>query len=426
MKKNRRNLFDYRRFLIPFCLVLSILVWVIIAGFVTPGEEENSWAISIDYTRNESTYRNQNLVITSDLTTTTKVTISGNDTVVFGIGPSDVSVYLDYSNVNGPGTYDLPLITDNVSANNFNIIKTSPQLVRVTFEAVERKTLTISARADNVEAAPGYYKDTLLLSTSTVDISGPASQVRRVAQAVVVVQSQEVRESNIVYVEQVRLLDETGAELDRSQFTLSVSEVEVTVPILEEQELALTVELSGYPAGFDVEWFESLMHFSVDSIKVAAPSAELDKITDISLGVIDVSTYEPGVQYELPIILPQGFNNRSGIRIVTVTFDVDVLAVQEYTIPAENIRLINVPLGVDVEPEENNVVVTLAGPPDALASLLPENIIVQVDAYNVSVVQGGQQAITARVLVASNNQVFAVGSYNVVCHVTPASGTGEG
>lgn len=419
-RNNKENLFNKRWFLVLFSLLLSVFVWVIIAGFVTQGENEVALTPQINYQENENTYKSQNLVIVGEKPLTAAVKVKANETVARRINASYVKITVDYSKVTGPGTYVLPLKIDKDSSSSFDFVgNASPTDITLTFEVVENKTLTINARADKVEAAPGYYKAPLQLSANTVDISGPSSLVDQVDQVVATVNSEEVRESRIHYTGvQLRLLDGNGNELDTNEYTLSLTEVEVTVPILEVREFPLTIEVTGYPQGFNVEWFKDRMEFSATTIQIAGDSVELDKITEISLGTIDVSEFEMNASFERTITLRKEFVNYSNLKSVTISFDTEDLDEKHFLVPYSNIQVINTPPGLTITPQQTNISVTLVGPLEVLARLLPENIAIQVDAYDVVAGQGGKQTIAARVMISIDDKVFALGTYQVVCEVS--------
>ena len=101
-----------------------------------------------------------------------------------------------------------------------------------------------------------------------------------------------------------------------------------------------------------------------------------------------------------------------------MSFDTEELAEQTFTVAEENIEVIHGAENLEITPvQSRGINVQLVGPVDVLESLLPENIIVQVDAFGVTATESGQQTIRARVLVGSSNQVFAVCAYEVLCDV---------
>lgn len=420
-KKQKRNLLDDKRFLLIFSVLLAIVFWVIIAGFVSPGEDETLRNVQVNYRINEDQYMAQNLVIMNDPVQTVEVSVRGNGSVVWSLGSTDVSVYLDYSSVDGPGMYELPLLYKEIKAGSYNIVGVDPARVTLVLESLVTENFTTEAKADMVEAAEGFFKDNLVLTPATVEIQGPESEMEKIAHVVASVDNQEVRDTSIQYSGvPIRLLDDEGNELDPDNYTMSATEVEMKVPILESREIPLTVSITGQPTGFDEEWLRSIMRFSVETLHVAGESEELDKTPELEIGTIDLSTFSLGTDaYVFTLDLRKEIRNLDQIKQVTVTFDTAGLAERTFHVPAKNIRVINEATGIAIEPEDVAINVTLIGPAEVLEGLLPENILIQVDAYGVTASMGGQQSITARIVVAGSNKVFSPSSYTVLCDVHP-------
>lgn len=419
-KANKRNIFDNKWALIVVALLLSVLVWVIIAGFVSPGEETTTRNATVNYSYNEAFYRNQNLVIVDmeDLPTMVEVSIRSND-MVWAVDSSNVTVYVDYSAVNGPGTYSLDVKWVSLNLDNYTIVEADPGKINVRFETRESKTLMVEASAPGVEAANGYIKNSLVVTPVSVDISGPASEVERVASVVAVVPDEEIRYESKIYSVTLKLLDADGEELDLQPFTLSVYQVDVEVPILEVRSFPVTVGISGAPEGFDEEWFREHLTLSMETVQVAGKSEDLDKIQSIEAGIIDLSTFDPAnAVYDFTISLRSGLRlNEPSLNQVHVTFNATGLTQKTFSVPSRNIRVVNVPAGLTVTPEDGNINVTLMGPTDVINRLLPENIIVEIDAFGLTATQGGRQTVVARIKVAASDRVFAIGTYEVVCDV---------
>ncbi|MFV0414707.1 MAG: YbbR-like domain-containing protein, partial [Oscillospiraceae bacterium] len=412
MKKNERKFLTPNAVLLLAALLLSVLIWIIIAGFVSKSEANTfTRTVSISYREGEDTYKNQGLVLVGEKPGNATIDLKGNS-VPWNVSASDVSVFPDYSAVDGPGTYELRLDARNYALSDFQIEGVSPETVTLQFEYTDTKSLPITGKAPGIEAAEGFFKDTLVLSSTSVEISGPQSEVEKVDQAVAVISDEEVRSESRIYTGvRVRLLDAAGNELTLTPYTLSVSEVEVTVPILEVREIPISVGLTGQPTGFDTEWLQQQMSLSVSAITVAGEPADLDKIQQYEIGYIDLSQFEMGKTYEFPISLRKELKNYDGLKSVIVTFDTTGMAQKTFQLPTTSIRVVNIPKGLAIAPENNEVNVTLIGPADQIKSILSENIVIEVDAFSVTAGQGGQQAIAARVLVPGSSRAFAIGTY---------------
>lgn len=427
MKKrenSKRSLFDDKRFSVVFALLLAVLAWVIVAGFINPGEEFPISNVPINYTRGEADYKNQDLMIVNEGTRDVSVTIR-NEGSAMNLSPADIMIYLDYSVVTGPGEYDVPLRGQNIASGNYSINEIRPGTVRLHFEKMMTRSFAVTADAEGVEAAPGYFRDVPVASPAQVEVTGPESDVERIAQVVAAVVEEEVLESTRYYpLVQLQLLDEAGNAITNELITTSPGDVEVGVPILEVRSVPVVVEFIGGPDGLDTNWLESLMTLSVDEIRIAGEPEALNRMTQYNAGTIDLSTFaveeDGSVSSSFPpftVALPEGIKNHDQIKQINVTFDTSGLVSRTYqNIP--NISVKNQPAGMRIEPVDAVVPnVTLIGPPEVLDTLLPENIQVQIDAYGTVAAQGGQQTFAGRVQVPGRTQVFPAGNPQVICDV---------
>lgn len=429
--KNKRNILDVRGVVILLSVVLAMLSWIIVSGFIQPGKDKLIEDIPIDLWRTENTYRNRGLQIVNmeeleSLTAT--VQVSGNYSIIGPLGKTDVLIYADFNSVTTPGIHEVTIKWEKQASGTYDITdwgvgrSMGSRTITVEFERVESKVLPLEAQVDGISAAEGYFRGSPVVSPDDVEVSGPANQIARVNKAVVIVEEEEVRTDSVHYKKYITLLDENGVELATSEhpglFTFSVTLVEVDVPILQERTLDLTVGFSNVPAGLDEEWLRSLMTLSPASIQVTGQAADLEKLTDeYEVAVIDLSTIEEDKSFSFALTLPGSITNRNPDQEIIVTFDYDKLAVK--TFEATNIDVVNVPRGLRVAAVDTSVTVTLIGSPEQLAQILPEHIIVQVDAFSLSPSGGGgRQTVAARVLVAQHDQVFPTGTYGVICDVS--------
>lgn len=430
MKKNKdakktkgNSIFDNRRFVLFISVLLAAFAWIIVAGFIKPGETATLNDIVINYRQKESNYKNLGLSLVGDLRETASVDVEGDSNVIYKLRSTDVTIAPDYSNVTGAGTYVVPLRATREVDGNFEVVKIKPDSVTLQFEVMDKMTITVQGKADGIEAAEGYFKDTLIVSPTTIDVTGPSSEIEKIVEAVAEVPDKEVRTETKYYGASVKLLDENGDQVDSSLITLSESEVEITVPILEVREIPIVPVYSSAPANFDTEWFNSLITLSEQTIEIAAAKEEINNFTECQVGPIDISLFDISqTTVVYPITFPEKSKNKikniAQLNQVTATIDTSGLAQKTFKVESSNIEVVNVPAGLTITPvTKTGLNVTLVGPTDVIDGLLAENVVVQVEAYGVTSEQGGQQNLAARVVVSSNNRVFAVGQYQVVCQV---------
>lgn len=435
-KKSKPGLFDSKRAVLIAAVLLAVLSWITVAGFINPVDERIIPNVKIDYSKRDSDYLNKNLQIVSDQKNYSfaDVKVSGDSSLISGFSNTDVVVYPDYSAVNGPGEHVIPLKAEKITPGNYNIVEWSLKnsehslrsnpttTITITFEEVDSKTLPVTVRADKITAAEGFFRDPPVPSQKEITITGPKSEVSRVTQVVAnITQEQERNETVIFSGVPLELYDHNNNLIDSNSIQLSpVNNVEVDIPILEIQPLNLRVDLTGVPQGFDTEWLQGLLHLSTDSISVVGTTAAFDNMpNEHVVKVIDISQLGIGWESEsVPLNLPDGIQNMGGLRQVNVSFDSSGLV--EKTFVVTNQTVINSPRNVEITPVSSYVNVTLVGPEDQIEALLPENIMVEIDAFQITAARGGQQTIPGRVVIPTANRVFATGSYPIVCDVVVA------
>lgn len=434
MKKDekRRHLFDDKRVVLLVAFLLAVLSWVIVAGFINPGQTKTISNVKIDYQRRAEDYQNRDLQIVSDLRELSyaDVMVSGDGSLISGFTNTDVVVYADYSAVNGPGTHVVPIKAEKITSGSYSIIdwtlkngdhsfrKSPITTVTLTFEEVESRQLPVSIQADNITAEEGYFRDNPISSVGDVTITGPSSEVNRVAQVAAIIRDDEERSQTKTWTVPLSLLDADGKEIASDSLTISpVDTVEVTVPILEVHDVGLEVGFVGMPPTLDMEWFESLVSLSNDEVQVVGSSQAFANLSNpYTVTELDISSMGVGWESDPTYVsLPEGLRTLNTQLQVVVRFDSSGLVERSYEV--SNLRTVNVPDNTELYPISDSVTVTLVGTEEQLEALLPENIIVEIDAFSLTTSRSGQQAMPARVLIPGTTQVFSQGQYSVVCDI---------
>lgn len=431
--KKNTSIFDDKRVVLVASLVLAALLWILIAGFLDPGGNKTLERVPIDYDLNQADYINKNLQIVDRDELTADVRLTGDSAVLGGLNSSSIRVAVDYSNVTGPGTFSCTLVVSRLTTASFfstvsinndqHSLTSNPwDRVTVTFEEVERKSFPVSVQVDGVTAATGYYRDTPVAQPVEVRVSGPASEVARVAQVTATVEAEEELSELAHYAAlPVTLLDAAGNVLDPAAMglTLSSETVDVDIPVYEIRTINLGAEFIGFGRNFDTEWFYSRVKLSAGTLQVVGAASAFTHLDDpLIIATFDVSELSAGwVSDPVDIVLPEGLRNQDQLRQVTVSLDTAGLVEKTFEIPASQIRVVNGPQGAAITPMAESVSVKLLGEAEQMDGLLAENITVQLDAGAIAA-KDDQQTIAGRVQVPGANRVLAVGSYPIVCDVT--------
>lgn len=453
MKPKKKSLFDSRRFTLVISLLLAFVAWVVVAGFIMPSDTRRLPNITIDYTRNEQDYRERNLQIVGERPDVyADVLVKGDSAQIGTLANTAVIVYPDYSQVTGPGVYELPLRTTRNSTATFTVtdvsvkgngyaLETNPKnTVSVTFEEVETKSFPVQVRADGIVPAEGFVRDTATTEPREVRITGPRSRVESIA-SVVVEWPEEATLSETLHQEDVELTlyDANGNLLDADTMGISFSTatVDLTIPILQLREIGLKAVFVGLPTYFDQAWFESRVVLSSDKLQVIGSTAAFESVSDpmpITEAAFDVSQLKlDWTSGPVEVQLPGGLRSQDQQKQVTVSFDTSGMMEKTFAVQVldeegaltDNLLVVNGFQNATIRPVSNNISIRLLGPEEQMNALLPENIIIQLDATGIPATATGQQTIPARILVPVANRCIPIGNYSVVCDVIMADADGE-
>ena len=167
----------------------------------------------------------------------------------------------------------------------------------------------------------------------------------------------------------------------------------MTLQVYKVATLPVEVSFINAPRDFD----SSVLAYTLSkkTLNVAGPESQIDRLSALSVGTIDLSTFALDKVYEMPIELPTGIHLLDNLSSITVNLP------SSYQLTVETERLMNV---------------TLCGPAGSLETLTPEQVVIEIDADDFSVAIG-QQNIACRLYVPANGKIFALGSYMVQCKI---------
>ena len=196
---------------------------------------------------------------------------------------------------------------------------------------------------------------------------------------------------------------------------LEESSVDVTLQVYKMATLPVNVSFINAPRDFDASVL--VYELSRKQLKVAGPAEKIDALSTLSIGTIDLSTFTLNKVYELPIELPSDIYLLDNISTITLSFDCSGLETKTMNLPSSCVQVVNLPSTYQLTVETERLMnVTLCGPAGLLDTLVPEQVVIEIDADDFYVA-AGQQNIACRLYVPSNGKIFALGSYVIQCRI---------
>ena len=191
--------------------------------------------------------------------------------------------------------------------------------------------------------------------------------------------------------------------------------MDVTLQVYKVATLPVEVSFINAPRDFD----SSVLAYTLSkkTLNVAGPESQIDRLSALSVGTIDLSTFALDKVYEMPIELPTGIHLLDNLSSITVSFDSSKLETKTLNLPSSCVQVVNLPSSYQLTVETERLMnVTLCGPAGSLETLTPEQVVIEIDADDFSVAIG-QQNIACRLYVPANGKIFALGSYMAQCKI---------
>ncbi len=412
-----KSILSDRRIRLLLSVIGAIIAWMAVTIVVQPGTTTTITNVPVDFTYDSSAYTSRGLSIVSAPEKSVSLKLSGDGYTIGGLSASDFVVYPDWSGVRDSGEKTLRLQVRSQSAllTGVSVSIEGDNTVDVVFDVVEEKTLPIQVTTNYLSIADGYILYGTDASKETVTLSGPSSELSEVETCTAEVTHNGDLTDSVTLDTPLRFYTRSGKEVKFAYTTLETESVEVTLQVYKVATLPVTVSFINAPRDFD----SSVLSYALSkkTLNVAGPENQIERLSSLSIGTIDLSTFALNKVYEMPIELPTGIHLLDNLTSITVSFDSSRLETKTMNLPAECVQVVNLPSTYTLTVETERLMnVTLCGPSGSLEALTPEQVVIEIDADDFSIALG-QQNIACRLYVPSNGKIFALGSYVVQCKI---------
>ena len=391
-------------------VVLATGLWLYVTTTVSPNSKTTISDIPVTFEGESWLLENRNLMITDGMDTTVDLEVSGTRSDLSKLNRFNVTLKIDLTKVYEAGSVSLtytPSYPPDVPTGAITVENRSPAAISLTVE--KRLTKEIPVHIAFTGAVPeNFIADTenVLLDYPVINIKGPASVVEKITQARVDIDLEDRTES-LSETYRFTLCDEEGNPVDVEQITTDVAEVHLDVKIQRYKEIPLKLNVV-YGGGAT----EGYTRYEIKpaSIRVSGSDAVLADLSEIVLGTVNFAEQMENAQMTYPINLPEGVTNLTGITEATAEIRFVGLSIKEFT--TENIKVTNVPDGLECELMSEVVKVTLRGPVGRINQIAPEDIVVTVDLTGK---EPGASTVKASISVKGDTEelIGAVGTHTV-------------
>ncbi|HIX66059.1 MAG TPA: hypothetical protein H9736_07400 [Candidatus Anaerotruncus excrementipullorum] len=421
------KLFDDKRFLIVFSLVMAVLSWLVVVSSVDRNVSAQIRNVQVDLAQAErEVLLPLNLTIVDGRSATATVAIEGDRSVVGGVGPADIDIQADLSGITGPGTYEVTLYGNRTLNYNVgdrygkgfrlqSIDPISPATLEIQVARLTSRRFDLTADIDGLQVPEDYVGMDTVLNPRTITVTGPESAINRIDRCVVSAQFTEPLTGSRTISSPIVLYDVEGNVLDQELLTLDTDTADITIPVYKKKSMALSFDYTNVPSGLPLSQIDDRL--SVASIQVAGPEDVVDSYDRLDLGFINFSEVTPENSiflFDVDSVLPTGCVNLSDVHTVSVEVNMSGMTQANFTIPGENIRVVNVPINYTATVETPSISgVHVVGSQQALETLMGSDLVATVDLSDRDVVPG-PFSLPVKISAPGKGLVWAIGEYTAV------------
>lgn len=407
----------FKNKILPLLLSVAIAfcLWAYVITFVSSEREGTFYDIPVSY-QGEALLEERNLMIVTEEKPTVTLTLYGNRRELNKLDSSNITVIADLSKIGDAGIHNLRYnvyYPGDIPDNAFSVQSQYPSMVKVEVERRITKEIPVNVKyKGTVHKDYIADKENIELDNPYVVISGPASAVDPITQAIVEVDLQDKNES---FIESSRftLCDAQGNPVDARKVEANIAEVSVTLYIKRVKEIKLVVEIID---GGGATEETSKITINPEVIKIAGNETALGDIEEILLGTIDLGTLIRGSEMTFNINVPVGFENLSGKTTAKVKVEFPDLMTTSLTVT--EFAALNVPEGLEVEFITQELAVNVRGDKELVQKMTAEDVSVTVDFANATV---GNYTLKANIIMGDGfEEVGALKTYTVSATVKEA------
>lgn len=322
-----------------FSLFVAILIWLFV-GAQNPETEVVYRNVEIKVVTQNAQAENGVSVVEMS-SSAVDVTLKGSKNVLGRITAADIYATIEVDASVAPGYYNFP-VNLTLPVDGVTVTGKNPAGVDVWLDRTSSVTVPIQLSLVN-RLDESYVVEQPLVSSETIEVYGPASQLSSIKYAHVEVSITEQNMGEVMLSLPFTLMDENGVAIDNKNLETSQRAVTVTPQVFEKKSLPVTVSFVNRPEGWMSDDFSYTI--SPETIELLVPVHQGTAITEYEAGVIDLSQHPVSGAVALPISTEYLAEGQPEEVVVSLKFGQLV----ETTAQLSSLGFDNKPDGVEVE-----------------------------------------------------------------------------
>jgi len=366
-----------------YSLLIAILAWFVISMTFYPSVPKTIKNVDLSLDISGSSAAENGLSVIDCDVKQVNVRIKGSRTQVGNIDASSLVAYIDAENVKTTGTKTLTIKVRSENGDNFELESVYPETANVVFDKIETREFAVKPKIPNIKYSEGkaLYLEEFVCSPEVVNITAPTATLDNIANCYAVSQKELTLDSSYsLPSDKIQIYAEDGTEIDTNsnKIKFSTTAFNITIPVLTQKNVDLTVSLVGGPDKFDSEWFKSKLRFSNGSEKIAVASKSSQAVIadPLEIGKVVISEVDIDPAYSTTFQLTNMLKsnnmiNMSNLDEVTVSLDTTDLVKRTFVLDHSKITASNGPNSFEYDYNVATLSLTFdaIGPADVMKDL---------------------------------------------------------
>ena len=399
------NIWDNKALWMIVSLLLSFLIWAYISTTEDTSVERIFTGVPVVFQGADELRTSRGLIITDASADTVTVKVSGSRASIGNLHASDLTAVVDVSGISQVRDMTVSYTVrfpDSVNMSGVEVHNKTPETIE--FSVVQENSKTVEVKGVFTgSVAEGFTVDPIVVEPASITFYGPASELNQIDSACVYIDRQNVSATIGPLSSDFVLLNANGETIRPPSVTSSQSSVTVTVPVLMNKELPLTVNLiEGSGATAD----NTVVEIEPKTIQVVGSTATLENVNQVVIGTVDLTDFAETTTLTFPITLDNNIRSLSGTTEATVTVTVTGMETRKFTVT--NITI----TGGTGELQTTQKEIIVRGTAEDLAAITEDKIRIVADLTEYAAATGTIE-VPAHVYVDGFEKAGAVGDYTV-------------
>lgn len=404
----RKSIWDNKILWAIISIISSILLWVYVTTVEGDRIRETYSGVPVVFSGADIIRERDGFVITDNSVSSVTVILEGTRRDLTKFSASELTATVDVSKITSTGhnTSSLSVgFPTTVNDSAIDVISINPSNVSFVVDRMDTKTIDVKG-IFNGSVAEGYTAGDITINPETITVRGPENELAMVDHALVTIEREDVNKS-LSFESTYVLMDKEGEEVPLGNLVLDRETVTVNFKVTITKEVPLSVDLV---EGAGASSKNVSVNCDPDTITIAGDPAELEGINRISLGTVNLASFESTYENTFTVTLPDDVTNVTGITTVKVTIRVEGLETKYLTVT--NLSVVGVTQGYVGTATTMSRAVLLRGAPEDLDKLQANNVRLVADAGELGEATG-EFEVPAKVHVDGVTGVGAIGEYTV-------------